>query len=709
MLVYSVAVLVLLCHRTASLAAASKNSFSSFVIHFSLLFADSILLSFMWACSQAFRWRPVRRQEFPHRLPDPDLHEWPALDVFVCIADPRKEPPTSVASTALSMMALDYPAHKLSVYVSDDGGSEVTLFAFMEAARFARYWLPFCREKGIMERSPDAYFASPDRCGDSESQKMKMMFDAMKENVGSAMEKGCVTNDFTVSAEERELFDKWKGFVRNNHPSIIKVLLKSDEDRDITNTPLPNLVYLSREKRPSSPHHFKAGALNVLLRVSGIMSNAPIVLTVDCDMYANDPKSPQRALCYFLDPSLAPKLAFVQFPQHFEGLNKHDIYGGEIRRSFRINSYGLDGLRGPDFVGTNCFHSRHALCGSFSPSSNLTNSKAPYIGFIGSEPTMAQVHDMAACDYELGTKWGSTLGFRYGSLVEDYYTGFRLHCEGWESVFSDPARPAFLGDAPKSLHDSLSQFKRWVVGLFEVAFSRYSPLTFGARNASLAMGLGYGYYAFRGIWCIPILTYALLPQLALVSQRSLFPKASEPRIYLCAYLFLAAYGQDLAEFVMSGGSVARWWSDQRMWMIRGVTSFLFGTIEFALNQAGIPSQGFNVTSKAMEEEQRKRYDNEVFDFGIASPFFILLGTTAILNLASFIAGITRAAVIGIGVLDEMFVHLFLAGFIAANCLPIYEALFFRSDEGKMPRNVTLTSIFLAGLLLYVGGFLFNTY
>nr|CAD1820842.1 unnamed protein product [Ananas comosus var. bracteatus] len=385
------------------------------------------------------------------------------------------------------------------------------------------------------------------------------------------------------------------------------------------------------------------------LRVSGIMSNAPIVLTVDCDMYANDPKSPQRALCYFLDPSLAPKLAFVQFPQHFEGLNKHDIYGGEIRRSFRINSYGLD------------------------------DSKAPYIGLISSEPTMARVHDMAACDYELRTKWGSTvsgiekhvkrwlrlvqplsfffknqilnislqlmypgrmhlishkqdhhvyiyfkqlsisgpfsqiikIGFRYGSLAEDYYTGFRLHCEGWESVFSDPARPAFLGDAPKSLHDSLSQFKRSVVGLFEVAFSRYSPLTFGARNASLAMGLGYGYYAFRGIWCIPILTYALLPQLALVSQRSLFPKASEPRIYLCAYLFLAAYGQDLADFVMSGEV----------------------------------SRGFNVTSKVMEEEQRKRYDNEVFDFGIASPFFILLGTTAILSLASFIAGITRAAVI----------------------------------------------------------------
>uniref|UniRef100_A0A6V7QTR2 Uncharacterized protein n=1 Tax=Ananas comosus var. bracteatus TaxID=296719 RepID=A0A6V7QTR2_ANACO len=141
----------------------------------------------------------------------------------------------------------------------------------------------------------------------------------------------------------------------------------------------------------------------------------------------------------------------------------------------------------------------------------------------------------------------------------------------------------------------------------------------------------------------------------------------------------------------------------------GVTSYLFGTIEFALNRVGIASQGFDVTNKVTEEEQSKRYNNGVFDFSIASPFFISLGVTANPSLASFIAGITRVAVIGIGLFDEMFVHLFLVRFIAANCLPIYEAMFFRRDNGKLPRNVTLTSIFLAGLLLYISGFLSNTY
>ena len=80
--------------------------------------------------------------------------DYPALDVFICTADPYKEPPIGVVNTALSVMAYDYPVEKLSVYVSDDGGSQLTLFAFMEAARFATHWLPFCRKNKILEGVP---------------------------------------------------------------------------------------------------------------------------------------------------------------------------------------------------------------------------------------------------------------------------------------------------------------------------------------------------------------------------------------------------------------------------------------------------------------------------------------------------------------------------------------------------------------------------
>lgn len=48
--------------------------------------------------------------------------------------------------------------------------------------------------------------------------------------------------------------------------ACMQMLLQSNKDKDITGHVMPNLIYVSREKRPKSPHHFKAGALNALVR-----------------------------------------------------------------------------------------------------------------------------------------------------------------------------------------------------------------------------------------------------------------------------------------------------------------------------------------------------------------------------------------------------------------------------------------------------------
>ena len=157
--VYLAGIVVLFYHHTRLLL--SSTTISSFLIRFSFLAAD-IVLAFMWSTVQSFRMRPVRRREFPENLKRvlENSREFPGLDVFICTADPYKEPPLGVANTALSVMAYEYPTEKISVYVSDDGGSELTLFTFMEAAKFAGYWLPFCRKKKIEERSPESYFRS---------------------------------------------------------------------------------------------------------------------------------------------------------------------------------------------------------------------------------------------------------------------------------------------------------------------------------------------------------------------------------------------------------------------------------------------------------------------------------------------------------------------------------------------------------------------
>ncbi|GMN53483.1 hypothetical protein TIFTF001_022620 [Ficus carica] len=123
-----------------------------------LLSVSELLLFMIWLLGQAFRWRPVSRTVFPERLPEDD--KLPSIDVFVFTADPDREPTLQVMNTVLSAMAMDYPPDKLHVYLSDDGGSPVTLNGMREAWRFAKWWIPFCRRFGIQKRCPEAYFST---------------------------------------------------------------------------------------------------------------------------------------------------------------------------------------------------------------------------------------------------------------------------------------------------------------------------------------------------------------------------------------------------------------------------------------------------------------------------------------------------------------------------------------------------------------------
>ncbi|RCV12121.1 hypothetical protein SETIT_2G243800v2 [Setaria italica] len=80
--------------------------------------------------------------------------------------NPQTEPPSLVISTVLSVMAYNYPAEKLSMYLSDDGCSILTFYALWEASVFAEHWLPFCKRCNIEPRSPAAYFSESDNSND---------------------------------------------------------------------------------------------------------------------------------------------------------------------------------------------------------------------------------------------------------------------------------------------------------------------------------------------------------------------------------------------------------------------------------------------------------------------------------------------------------------------------------------------------------------
>ncbi|CAH2078117.1 unnamed protein product [Thlaspi arvense] len=663
-----------------------------------LLLLSDVVLAFMWATSASIRFNQVHRSEYPEKLAKPEA--FPKLDVFICTADPYKEPPIMVVNTALSVMAFDYPSDKISVYVSDDGGSSLTLFALMEAAKFSKHWLPFCKKNNVQDRSPEVYFSSNSHTWDEEAENLKMMYENMKSRVEHVVDSGKVDAEFITCDHFRGVFELWTHtFTRHEHPAIIQVLQNSEIDTDDTKQyTMPNLIYVSREKSKAVPHHYKGGALNTLLRVSAVLTNSPIILTLDCDMYSNNPSTPVRALCYLEDPKIKSGLAFVQFPQKFQGISKNDIYACEYKRLFEINMVGFDGQMGPCHVGTGCFFKRRAFYG---PPSNMVmpeidelNPNRKVNNSIKDQNVLALAHSVAGCNYEHNTNWGSKLGFRYGSLVEDYYTGYRLHCEGWRSTFCIPKRIAFCGDAPKCLIDVVNQQKRWAIGLLEFSISRYSPITYGVKCMGLLMGLCYSQNAFWAFWSIPLMVYGLLPQIVLIYGVSVFPQAPNPWFWLYIFLFLGAYAQDLVDFVQEGGSYRGWWNDQRMWMIRGITSFFFGLIEFTLKSFNLSTHGFNVTSKANDnEEQSKRYEQEIFDFGSSSLMFLTMTTVAIVNLIALVWGIYCVFTSG----EALVLELMLASFVVVNCLPIYGAMVLRKDEGKLPK----ITCFLAWILTFV--------
>lgn len=81
------------------------------------------------------------------------------IDIFVTTVDPLREPPLVTANTVLSILAVDYPAEKVSCYVSDDGAAMLTFEALSETCEFARKWVPFCKKFNIEARAPEWYFA----------------------------------------------------------------------------------------------------------------------------------------------------------------------------------------------------------------------------------------------------------------------------------------------------------------------------------------------------------------------------------------------------------------------------------------------------------------------------------------------------------------------------------------------------------------------
>ncbi|KAK1424136.1 hypothetical protein QVD17_19453 [Tagetes erecta] len=645
-----------------------------------------------WLLSQSLRFNPISRSTFNQRLTF-----FPAVDIFVCTADTKREPPIIVINSVLSVLAYDYPPEKLTVYLSDDAGSEVLFYALLQASEFAKHWLPFCKKYHVKTTSPGAYFSKRGESNElfDDWLLIKKLYNQMQHRIETATSLG------GVSEETRKLhngFSEWNfNTTSSDHQPIVQILIDGmcSKSLDVEGCILPKLVYVAREKRTHYSHNFKAGALNALIRVSSVISNGPIILTVDCDVYSNNSKSVRDAMCCFMDEENGKKIGYVQFPQSSYNITTHDLYASCFRVPNELEMGGMDANGGPCYIGSGCFFRRNALCGAkyteiFEAEWNTehtTNEKE------STSVLQERCKPHASCTYEKDTQWGKEIGLMYGFPTEDIVTGLAIQSRGWKSAYLNPKNKGFIGIAPTTLLDVLVQHKRWSEGHLSILISKCCPFLYGYKTIPFTLQMSYTLYLLWAPNCLPTLAYVIIPQLCLLKDIPLFPRVSSIWIVPFLYVIISQYVYSLGEFVSCGGSVKGWWNEQRMWLFKRATSYLIAFLDALLSQFGFSELGFTVTPKVVDEGVLQRYKKDVMEFGSDSGMFTGLVFIAMINVFGLFWGLKR--VVMDRVLDQLVLQIGLCVVVVSISLPVYEGMFVRKDQGKMPLSVTCKSVILA--------------
>ncbi|KAL5574864.1 hypothetical protein UlMin_016563 [Ulmus minor] len=168
---------------------------------------------------------------------------------------------------------------------------------------------------------------------------------------------------------------------------------------------------------------------------------------------------------------------------------------------------------------------------------------------------------------------------------------------------------------------------------------------------------------------------------------------SNPWILPFVYVFLGNRAYGLVELLLCGGTLQEWLNDQRMWVYKRTTSYLFATIDNFLKILGFTKAGFNLTAKVADEDVSQRYEQELIEFGTSSPMYTILATIALLNAFCFVVGLKRLILDQQPLaLNSFVLQTVLCGLLVFINLPIFQALFLRKDKGRMPTSVIYQSI-----------------
>ncbi|KAM7503654.1 hypothetical protein LguiB_002558 [Lonicera macranthoides] len=579
--------------------------------------------AFNWVLIVCIKWTQFDYKTYPQRLLQ-RITELPRVDMFVTTADPILEPPILTMNTVLSLLAVDYPANKLACYLSDDGCSPLTFYSLVETSKFAKIWVPFCKKYEVSVRAPFRYFTPKSTPSKNSSDEFQQEWKRTKDEYAQLCQKIENASQKSVPCDLNGEFAAFADVERRNHPTIIKVIWDNKE------VDVPSVVYISREKCPKHPHHFKAGAMNALTRVSGVMTNAAFMLNVDCDMFVNNPKTILHAMCLLLGVKNDKESGYVQSPQHFYDGIKDDPFGNQLVVLYEFMGRGIAGAQGPFYGGTGCFHRRKVIYG-LSPDEELSEGWLD-IWINNRRRSNRADYPRAGMEIRISNSGPTDIS--------------RVCTFGWASL-NDPDEEMVhwaFGD-PVQFKKPIHLYSQW-----EAPISSMPGLLMDSCVGPTLRSRDFLCYATRVLYHHQLLFLAQGNGLS----AALFLKMwfNEQAIFLPIAIFAIYNLYTLYEYLRIGQPVRAWWNNQRMWRINAMTSYLFGLLSVILKLLGLSQTVFEVTQKDQtnnEDETDANAGRYTFD----SSLIFVPGTTILLvnltALAIVLLGFCRVARSGDGV------------------------------------------------------------
>ncbi|CAO1941653.1 unnamed protein product [Urochloa humidicola] len=632
-----------------------RHNKSNVMWFWTLSVAGDAWFGFSWLLNQLPKFNPVKSipdlcsLKLHYDLPD-GTSKLPGIDVFVTTADPINEPILYTMNSTLSILLADYPVDRLACYVSDDSGTLILYEALVEVAKFATLWVPFCHKHSIEPRAPESYFelvvppqigrASEEFVNDYHRVQMdyddfKMRLDKLSDTIRKRSD---VYNSMRTPKGDAQATwmangMQWSGtwidptdnHRKGDHTGIVKVVNgpQVDSERNpsfnTTDVCLPMLVYVSRKKNPNYDHNKKAGALNALLQVSGLLSNAQFIINFDCDHYINNSQALRAAVCFLLDQREGDNTAFVQFPQRFDNVDPTDRYGNHNRVFFDGTMLALNGLQGPSYLGTGCMFRRIALYGIDPPhyrSGNITAESSKYgkstplidsvskaINQESSTPPSAldntfvtEIEVVVTASYDNGTDWGKGVGYIYDIATEDIVTGFRIHGQGWRTMYCTMKHDAFCGTAPINLTERLHQIIRWSGGSLEMFFSHNNPLV-GGQRLQLLQRVSYLNMTVYPVTSLFILLYALCPVMWLIPDEIHIQRPFARYVVYLLIIILMIHMIGWLEIKWAGVTWMDYWRNEQFFMIGSTSAYPIAVLHMAKKILTQKGTHFRVTSK----------------------------------------------------------------------------------------------------------------